>query len=60
VEKFPAVAVFSPRADFSYKNFGLSLVVNNVFNKKYLQGGSSNIPVCQKGRWLMLTAKYRF
>ncbi len=60
VDKFPAVAVFSPRADFSYKNFGLSLVVNNVFNKKYLQGGSSVIPVCQKGRWLMLTAKYRF
>ncbi|MBQ3655971.1 MAG: TonB-dependent receptor plug domain-containing protein [Bacteroidales bacterium] len=59
-EKLPAVTLFSPGAVFNHKNLEISLFANNVFNKKYYQGGGAEFPIRQKGCWFLLGIKGKF
>lgn len=58
--KIKARAIFNGGADYEWNDLTLSLSIYNLLGTSYYQGGSSNIPIPQQKRSMMLTASYKF
>lgn len=55
----PSRAIFNAGAKYELKPLTFGVDVYNLFNKTYYQGGNSNAPIRQQGRWFMLNVSVR-
>jgi iron complex outermembrane receptor protein len=55
VMDIPSRIIFASGVDYNWKRLELSANVHNLFDKHYIQGGTSRSPIRQMGRWFLCT-----
>ena len=58
--KVPARCLFDVGGHYHFRHFDFSIDIHNLFNHKYVQGGSSVAPMMQQGFWFTGSMAYKF
>ncbi len=56
----PARCLFDAGAFYRHRHFDVSFDIHNLFNHKYVQGGSSVAPMMQQSLWFTGSLAYKF